>query len=222
MPSSPGRLRRLALVLERRAGAAREGLRRIGPGPRLLVLDHLALRRVDEGDALGDEAADPGLASGLDQVVAALGARSVGRPVVDLPRVVLAGKAGELADHDLRRRIPHRGLHRLAGRARRRRSAPRRPPRPVPRSPACWSSRRPRAPRRRAGAPAAVRSPRSPRPRTPSSGLPLPIRARRPRRLEPGRRPGQVGVQQRRRARCRGCRRSPGRRSARRRRRRRG
>ena len=109
----PWRLRRLALVLERRAGAAREGLGRIGPGPRLLVLDHLALRRVDEGDALGDEAADTGLARRFDQVVTALGARSVGRPVVDLPRVVLAGKAGELADHDLRRRIPYRGLHRL-------------------------------------------------------------------------------------------------------------
>ena len=69
-------------------------------------------RRVDEGDALGDEAPDSGRSRSLDQVVAALGPRPVGGPVVDLAGVVLAGKAGELTDHDLRANISHGGLDR--------------------------------------------------------------------------------------------------------------
>ena len=84
--------------------------------------------RVDEGDALGDEAPGAGRPRGLEQVVPALGAGAVGGSVVDLARVEVV--------------LRQRGS---AGR-RRPRVAPRRPRPPAPRRRA--RRRRPRRRRR--------------------------------------------------------------------------
>ena len=219
MPSIPSAAEHLALEVGERV----DRRRRNSPGAvdverRVLVLDPVALRRVEEGDALGDEPAGPGRPRRGDQVA--------GRPRCGpgwSPRgssclgLNPLGQGGQRVDDDLGLGGRDRRLERRR-RRRRRRRPPSRPPRAISLGPllAAASSRSPRARPRPAAGPAAGRSPRSLPPRRPSCSA---LRAlavqpfRDPR--QPGRGEGAEGDQQR-------CRSSPAPRSSPRRCRRRG
>jgi hypothetical protein len=78
---------------------------------RRTLIDHpWADRRVDEGDALGDEPPGAGGARRRDQVGGALRPHPVGRTIgLGSPRVDARWERGQLVDHDIRPRGADRG-----------------------------------------------------------------------------------------------------------------
>jgi hypothetical protein len=97
------------LEIEDRVQGVAERPGRLVHHRRILVLDPAAHRGVDEGDALGDDPADPSLARRGEQVARALGANPIGGCVeLGILEVEDVGERGQLVHDDLRAGLGHR------------------------------------------------------------------------------------------------------------------